>query len=395
MRSTSTPGSELRPSTDAERLPRGGIRAIAEIARRNDDVIDLVLGEPDFPTPAHVADAGIAAVRAGRTRYAPGRGVPELREAAARSLARRSGASVSSEEITVTAGGVQGLFGALAVLAERGASVLVPDPGWPNYIAQCQILGLHPVRYPLDAARDFAPDLERLERLAVEHRPRALLLNSPANPTGALLAPEVVSACVELARRHQLWIISDEVYDQIVFDGVHAYLRALAPERTVSVYSCSKTYAMTGWRVGYAWAAPEIAALIGKVLELEASCAAMPSQVAAAAALDGPQACVEQMRTAYAERRDLAVRLLRETGLFASCPRGAFYVMVDVSGHTADTVALATDLAARPAGVACAPGEAFGPGGRGLLRVSLAAAPEAIAEGIRRIACAVGAARTS
>lgn len=382
------------PSASAEQLPRGGIRAIAELARGNAGVIDLVLGEPDFPTPEHVAEAGIAAIRAGRTRYAPGRGIPELRDAAARSLAQRSGATVSTEQITVTAGGVQGLFGALAVLAERGAGVLVPDPGWPNYAAQCTILGLKPVGYPLDPARDFAPDLERLERLAAEHRPRVLVLNSPANPTGAVLSPETLRACVELARRHELWIVSDEVYDQIVFDGAHAYVPALAPERTVGIYSCSKTYAMTGWRVGYVWAAPDIAALIGKVLEFEASCAAMPSQVAAATALDGSQACVETMRAAYAERRDLAVRLLRELGLFASCPRGAFYAMVDVSRHTADTVELATALAARPAGVACAPGEAFGPGARGLLRISLAADPDAIAEGILRIAAAVGAVRS-
>jgi aspartate/methionine/tyrosine aminotransferase len=187
-----------------------------------------------------------------------------------------------------------------------------------------------------------------------------------------------------------MWVISDEVYDEMVFDGEHAYAAAYGDaEHVVTVFSFSKTYAMTGWRVGYARAPRRVAEAMLKVLEFEISCPPTPSQHAALAALAGDQACVAQMREAYRERRDLAVAMLHEAGLLAGVPRGAFYVLADVSATTRNTADFARALARRPDGVACAPGEAFGAAGRGLLRLSLAAAPEQLGEGIRRIAAAL------
>jgi aspartate aminotransferase len=379
------------PASIAERIPRHGTRAIAALAAGRDDVVSLTLGEPDFPTPAHIAEAGVAAIRAGDTRYAPGAGMPGLRAALAASVGARTGCKLGTEAVVVTAGGVMGVFAALAGLVERGGRVLVPDPGWPCYVGQCLALGLEPVRYRLDPSSGFEPDLEQLARLAAESGVGALVINNPGNPTGAVWSRATVEACVELARRHGLWVIADEVYDELTFDAPHVPTVPLGLDGggIVTVYSCSKTYAMTGWRVGYLVTAPPTAALLTTVLEHVASSVASPSQRAALAAVEGPQACVAEMREAYRARRDLAVRALDEEGLLCTRPSGAFYALADVSAATTDTWAVATRLASQSDGVACAPGDGFGPGAAGLLRLSLAAAPAAIEEGIRRIGRAV------
>jgi aspartate/methionine/tyrosine aminotransferase len=370
--------------------PRSGIRAIVALLEGRDDVINLTFGEPDFDTPAHIAEAGAAAIRAGKTRYAPGAGIMPLRVALARSVGARAGVELTPAHVAVAAGGVQAIFAALSALVEPGGGVLVPDPGWPVYAGQCTLLGLRAVPYRLDPAAGFEPDLVALETLAAAPGMRLLVLNNPGNPTGAVWSPATFAACLEIARRHGLWVISDEVYDELVFDGTHTPALALDTDgRVVVVGSFSKTYAMTGWRIGYAIARPAIAALLTKVLEYDASCVGTPAQHAAVAALDGPQDCVATMRDAYRGRRDLAVAALDRAGLLVAVPRGAFYAMVDISAATTDSTAFAVALATAPDGVACAPGAAFGDSTAAMVRLSLAASPAAISEGIRRVAAGV------
>jgi aspartate aminotransferase len=378
----------VSPLVDA--IPPHGTRAIAALAAGREDVINLTLGEPDFATPPHIAEAGIAAVRAGRTRYAPSAGLPELRDAAAVAVTTRTGAEVAADQVVVTAGAVLGVFAALAALAPCGRRVLVPDPGWGCYVGQCMLLGLEPVRYRLDPASGFEPDLEALDALAARTHAGLIVINNPGNPTGAVWRRETVQGCVELARRHGMWVLADEVYDELTFDREHVSTVPFGDEGgVVTTFSFSKTYAMTGWRVGYLVASPEVAAATTRVLEHAASSVGMPSQYAAIAALQGPQDCVADMRAAYQARRDLALARLTQEGLACARPDGAFYALVDIMAAGADSTAFARTLADREGGVACAPGDSFGPGAAGMLRLSLAAAPEAIEEGIRRIGRAV------
>jgi aspartate/methionine/tyrosine aminotransferase len=378
------------PGAAVAGLPRSGIRQIMELAMERGDALTLSFGEPDFDTPPHIVEAAAAAARSGRTRYTASRGIPELREAAAAAITRRAGHAVGADQIVATVGGVQGVFAALAALCDRGDAVLVPDPCWPNYVGICTLLGLEVVRYPLPAANGFEPDLDALERLAGSAGAKVLVTNTPSNPTGAVWGRETVAATVDIAVRHGLFVLSDEVYDEMAFDGEHVPSAPFAPDHVVTVYSVSKTYAMTGWRIGYLAAPPALMASLGKVPEVEVSCPTAPAQWAAVAALTGPQDCVREMRDAYRARRDLAVAALREEGLFSAEPRGAFYIFADISAATTDTFGFAEHLV-REHGVAVAPGDTFGPGGAGLLRISLAAAPDTITEGIRRIGTAVRA----
>jgi aspartate/methionine/tyrosine aminotransferase len=218
-----------------------------------------------------------------------------------------------------------------------------------------------------------------------------LITNTPSNPTGAVWQRETVEATVDIAVRNGLYVLSDEVYDEMAFDGEHVASAPFAPDHVVTVYSLSKTYAMTGWRIGYLAAPAGLVGALSKVPEVEVSCPTAPAQWAAVAALDGPQDCVREMRDAYRSRRDLAVTALRTENLFVAEPRGAFYIFADVSAATSDTLEFAKHLV-RDHGVACAPGDTFGPGGAGLVRISLAAAHETVTEGIRRIGAAVRAA---
>ena len=372
-------------------LPRSGIRTIMELAMERGGTLNLSFGEPDFDTPRHIVEAADAAARAGRTRYTASRGITELREAAAASITRRAGHDVGPDQIVATVGGVQGVFSTLAALADRGDAVLVPDPSWPNYVGICTLLGLQIVRYPLPAATGFEPDLDALETLAAGPGVKVLITNTPSNPTGAVWQRDTVAATVDIAVRNGLYVLSDEVYDEMAFDGEHVPSAPFAPEHVVTVYSLSKTYAMTGWRIGYLAAPAELVGALSKVPEVEVSCPTAPAQWAAVAALEGPQDCVREMRDAYRSRRDLAVAALRAENLFVAEPHGAFYIFADVSAATSDTLEFAKHLV-RDHGVACAPGDTFGAGGGGLLRISLAAAPETVTEGIRRIGEAVRAA---
>jgi aspartate/methionine/tyrosine aminotransferase len=375
-------------------MPRSGIREVMDLARGRADVLHLEVGEPDFPTPAHVVEAGARALRDGHTRYTANAGTASLREAIADKLARRNGLAVDREQVVVTHGAINALLTALMVLVEPGERILVPDPGWPNYQMIATMLDAGTVRYPLDPEAGYEPDLEALERLAAQPGAKVLLINSPGNPTGAVWRRETVERVVEIAREHDLYLLSDEVYEEIVFEGEHVSPAIFDRDgRVLTVSAVSKTYAMTGWRIGYLAATPELAALVAKTQEAIVACPSAVSQVAAEAALRGPQDCVAEMRAAYHQRRDVAVAALRDGDLLITVPKGAFYVLADVARATGDTAAFARTLVAEH-GVAVAPGATFGPGGDGTVRLSLASPAAVIEEGIARLAAATTAGRS-
>jgi aspartate/methionine/tyrosine aminotransferase len=372
-------------SRRARALPPHAIREVMELAWARPGTIHLEVGEPDFPTPPHIVDAAHRAAQDGFTRYTSNAGLPRLREALAAKLARVNGYEVEPSQVVVAAGGVEAINIALTALTDPGDEVLIPDPAWPGYVQMASLLGLDGRRYHQTAATDHLPSIAELEQLIGE-RTRVLILNSPSNPLGAVIPPARLAELVELCERRDLWLISDECYDEIAFDGPATSTMAVAPSpRVVSVHSFSKVYAMTGWRVGYAAAAPAIAAALARLQEPLISSVNAPAQMAALEAIEGPQDVVAEMRDAYRDRRDLAVGRLAEVGLTALRPAGAFYIWVDVSAAGVPCADFARDLV-ESHGVAVAPGTAFGPSGEGFVRVCLAADPAALITGIDRLA---------
>ena len=281
----------------------------------------------------------------------------------------------------------------LSVLAP-GDEVLLPDPAWPNFGMIAHLLGARTANYPLVPRHGLLPRVEDLERL-VGPRTRAVLINTPSNPLGAVIDRSTMQDLLDFARRHGLWLISDEVYDEIVFDDSFVSAGALATDEDllISIYSFSKGYAMTGWRVGYAVVPSDLAPVLTKVQEPIISCVNAPAQMAALSALTGPQDVVAGMRDAYKARRDRLLGALEEEGLTAIRPSGAFYVWVDVSGAGVGSMQLARRLVLEER-LAVAPGSAFGELGEGYVRLSLASAPGDLLEGARRLGGAIGRART-
>lgn len=378
-----------RPSRAVESLPRSGIRQIMELAWSADgDVIHLEVGEPDFPTPPHVVEAAHRAAAGGFTRYTPNAGIPELREALAEKVQERNGIAAPPDRIVVTPGAVAGIYSAAAAAVDPGAEILIGDPCWPNYVLMAKLLGIRPVRFPLSADGGFAPDPALIEP-CITDRTQAILLNSPANPTGACTPRRAWEDLLELARSHDLWVLSDEVYDEIWFDEPSVSAGPLDPdERVISFFSFSKTYAMTGWRVGYMVTPPGLTESVITVQEPITSCVNAPAQKAALAAVTGPQDAVEEMRSSYRKRRDLVCGLLEAEGIPCVRPAGAFYLMADVSGSGLDDLAFARRLLTER-GVAVVPGAAFGPGSGAYVRISLASATDLLLEGTARLAEAV------
>ncbi len=364
-------------------MARSGIREIMDAAWGRPGVIRLEVGEPDFPTPPHIVEAAHVAMLEGHTGYQPSAGIMPLREALATKVRERNGYTVAPQQTIVTQGGVEAIYASLLTLTQPGDEVLLPDPAWPNFLLMARMLNLTAVTYPLDAEAGFLPTLETLEPL-VNDRTSVIVVNSPSNPLGSVIDRTRMTELVEFAERHGLWMVSDECYDEIDFDGAFVSPASLSPERVVSVYSFSKTYAMTGWRIGYAVAPPEVAPSLAKAQEPLISCVNAPTQYAALAAVTGPQYIVSEMRQAYRERRGVALGVLKGTCLRAFAPQGAFYLWVDVSSTGVPSRELAMRLL-EERNVAVAPGSAFGERGEGFLRVSLASSAESISEGLHRL----------
>jgi aspartate/methionine/tyrosine aminotransferase len=373
----------------AGRVPVSLIRHMYDLGQATPGAISLAVGEPDFPTPAHIVEAGRQALLDGFTRYSPNAGYLWLREAIAEKLRKDNGLDVDpASEVFVTVGAMEALMLTFLVALDPGDEVLVTDPSYCNYEGQVTLAGGRPVFVPTDPARDYLPAVEALEA-AITPRTRAILVNSPSNPTGAVYPADLLHAVAEIAVRRDLLLVSDEAYGALVYGDVRHVSPGAFPglaDRTVSIFSLSKEYAMTGWRVGYLTGPAPMLKVMATVQEQMASCVNAAAQRAALAALTGPQDCVETMRQAYETRRDLVVRRLNAVpGVRCPRPDGAFYVFPDVRAIASDTKGLAERLLFDH-GVVVSPGEAFGPRSAGFLRLSYAASEADLAEGLERLA---------
>jgi len=367
--------------TGIERAP---IRVMLDSAARFPDAIHLEIGQPDFPTPPHIIEAAVRAARYAYTGYTANSGMAELRQAVVVKLARENNLKVSESNIMVTVGGMEAVFLSMAVLLEPGDEILIPDPGYGNFVMASSILSGTPRRYLTLPDQDFVPDFEALESLVTE-RTKALMVNSPSNPTGAVYSEDTLRACLEFCRRHDLYLISDETYERLIFEGTHFSPARWDDEgRVISIFTLSKTYSMTGWRVGYAVANEEIVATMTKIQEPIASCVNTVAQHAAIAALLGPQDCVQEMLQHYRRRRDLAVQLAKELGLKVSYPHGAFYLLIDVSGQPRGSLDFCQGLL-EAEHLAVGPGCGFGELCDRYVRISLCASDEALTEGLTRL----------
>lgn len=366
-------------------MPASGIRQLKTESAEVSDAIHLEIGEPNFDTARHIRDAAIRAIDEGYTHYTPGLGLPEVREACSDSVNRRFGWSSDSSQIAMTVGATNGIGNAFLAVADPGQEVLIPDPGFPNYEQMLTAQNSTPVRYRLAAGNDFHLDFTELES-KVSSRTSAILVNSPGNPSGTVLDSEELARLYDFARSHDLMIISDEVYDELVFEGEHHPLHSFDEDaRVISAYSFSKTYAMTGWRVGFTVATPEITQLFAKIMQTNVTCVSAISQKAAEAALTGPQEMVSDMREAYADRRDAVCAVLDQHQVPYVYPRGAFYVLADLRATGLDGTNLARTLL-ESTKVATAPGATFGDQTASMVRISLASEKDTLLTGVERIA---------
>ena len=374
--------SHLAPEGAYEVLARA--QALEAVGR---DIIHLEIGQPDVPTFSNVARAGVRAIQEGRTRYNPPSGVAALREAIAEDVGRRRGIDVKPSEVVVAPGAKPMLFFPTMALVEPGDEVIYPDPGFPTYAAMIGVAGGVPVPVRLREETDFAFDLEAFDG-AISDRTRLIILNSPSNPTGGVLAESVLEHIAAAAKRHDAWVLSDEIYVRLTFGGVSAPSIAALDgmrERTVICDGFSKTYAMTGWRLGYGVMPESLAERLGLLLTHSVGCTATFTQYAGLAGLTGPQGQVDEVVAEYQHRRDVLVDGLNAiAGVSCQRPQGAFYTFPNITsfGQSSEWMA---DYLLKEAGVAVLPGTAFGVGGEGYLRLCFANSLERIQAALTRI----------
>lgn len=371
-------------------MRRSGIREIMDLAWATPGTLHLEVGEPNFDTPPHVIRAAASAAESGHTKYTPNRGTPDLRAAIRQKLKQRNGLEVATEQIVVANGATNAILLTYLALLDPDDAVLVPDPGWPNFAMAATAMGAVSVGYPLLAGEAFLPDLEALDHLCqTTPHSKILVINTPSNPTGAVFDAETLAQMVRIAKENEMYVLSDECYEEIVFDGEHVSAARFDDSGgVISIFSMSKTYAMTGWRLGYLAASSELADTLAKTQEIVTACASSVSQKAAEAALGGSQELVGERQEEYRQRRDLAVRLLDSERLLITEPRGAFYIMANIASCGMNSYEFCRRLVDEYH-VAVAPGDAFGTRSRGMVRVSLAADENTITEGISSLANAV------
>lgn len=378
-----------RPSRRSQLIPFSPIREMFRLADELEragggPVIRLHVGDPDFQPPESVIEATTRAMREGKTHYPPSVGIQNLRVALAQKVSRRNGIAATTEQMVVTPGSTEALIASMEIALHPGDDILLPEIYWPNYVQQTLLASARPVFYPLGAG--YQPDVEGVRR-AVTPKTKAILINSPSNPTGAVIPEATLRALYAIAREHDLWIISDEAYEDIVFDATQvspaSFERDLPEEerRVFSLYTFSKSYAMTGFRLGYI-AAPSqlIGTMLRKIQEPIVASTATPIQWGGIAALLDEKA-IPTMRDAYRRRRDIAISILRKAGLVDYTPEGAFYILADVAstGLSADDFAIRllreSRVAVAPAsGFALAP--EFGPDGLPIGEMTATCAPE-------------------
>ncbi|WP_232663593.1 aminotransferase class I/II-fold pyridoxal phosphate-dependent enzyme [Pseudonocardia sp. TRM90224] len=366
--------------------PPSGIRRFFDIAAEMDDVISLGVGEPDFVTPWRIREAGIYALEHGYTTYTSNAGLPKLRELICADLAARYDAHYDpGTECLITTGVSEGLDLALRVLLNPGDEVIIPEPCYVAYEPCVAFAGGTPVAVPTRWEDGFAVDAD-VVAAAITPRTKAILIGSPANPTGAVQPRSALEGLVRLAEQHDLYLISDEIYDRLTYTGAHQCLGALpgARERTVVLGGFSKAYAMTGWRVGWICAPAAVAELAVRVHQYTMLCAPHVSQVAAVEAMSGPGDDVDEMVADYDRRRRVFVKGLRETGLDCPEPGGAFYAFPSIRSTGLDSETFAERLL-HAEHVAVVPGSVFGPSGEGHVRCSYATALPLLEEALVRI----------
>jgi aspartate aminotransferase len=355
-------------------------------------VIHLEIGQPDVPTFENISEAGVDAIQEGYTRYTPSAGMPALRRAISEDSSRRRGIPVEPAQVVVGPGAKPALFFPTLALVRPGDEVIYPDPGFPTYAAMIEVAGGTPVPVPLREEEDFSFDLEAFDRL-VNERTRMVVLNSPSNPTGGVMPLAALEHIAEVARRRDLWVLSDEIYARLIYEQPAPTIAALPgmAERTIICDGFSKTYAMTGWRLGYGIMPGPLAERVELLITHSVGCTASFTQVAGIEAINGPQEQVEAVVAEYRRRRDALVAGLNAIpGVRCRLPQGAFYVFPNVSafGRKSDWLA---EYLLEEAEVALLPGTSFGKNGEGYLRLCFANSLENILEALVRMKAALGA----
>jgi len=373
-----------------KKVKPSGIRKLFDLAQNRKDVISFGIGEPDFITPAHVREAAKQAIDDGYTHYTPNAGFYDLRKVLAEKLTEVNKIPVKVEQVIVTAGGTQALFSAFYILLNPGVEIIVPDPGFLVYGSQVILAGGNPVYLPIREKNAFQMDPDELKSL-ITSKTRAILINSPSNPTGMVIKDDVLKEIAKIAIEHNMLVISDELYEDILFDGKEHISIASFPgmaERTISIFGFSKSYAMTGWRLAYL-VCPEF--LVNEIIKVQQNTAVCPNSVTQRAALYGLQHKeeteleIEKMRKAYQERRDILVAGLNEIEYFhCLVPEGAFYAFPNIIKTGMSSEELSMYLLDH-CGVVTVPGDAFGQYGEGYLRFSFATSIDMIKKGIEQI----------
>lgn len=373
-------------SSRLQRVEESATIKIANIANKlkqdGIDVISFSLGEPDFDTPKHICDAAADAMYRGETHYAPSAGIPELRSTIADKLRTENKLDVDESNVLVTPGAKQAIFEIMMSVLDDGDEAILFDPAWVSYDPCIKFAGADSVWVPTDPDNGFAPrDISE----SITDKTRLIVVNSPSNPTGGVFGKDIQKQIADLAIDHDLLVLSDEIYEKIVYDTEHFSIGAMdgMHERTITVNGFSKAYAMTGWRLGYVAAAPDIFKGLLKIHSHSVSSATTFAQYGGVAALTGPQEPVEEMVKEFKVRRDILIDGLNSFGIKCKKPEGAFYAFADVSEYgNGDKV---TEKLLADAHVAVTPGSAFGPSGKDFIRISYATSQERIREALDRV----------
>jgi aspartate aminotransferase len=377
----------------AQRMSRLGTETAFEVLNKaqaleklGKKVVHLEIGEPDFDTPANVVEAGIDAMRKGWTHYGPSAGLPELRQAIAEDVSRSRGVKVASDEVVVVPGGKPIIFFTILALADVGDEIIFPNPGFPIYESMIDYAGARAIPIRLREEKDFGFDVDELASLITD-RTRLIILNSPQNPTGGVLSKQDIQDIAAAIGDRNIMVLSDEIYSRLVFDGEHHSIMSVPgfQERTILLDGFSKTYAMTGWRMGYGVMRADLATHITRLMTNSNSCTASFTQMAGIEAIRGDQSSVERMKSEFKKRRDVFVSgLNRIKGFSCRMPKGAFYVFPNIVKTGFKSKKLA-DALLEEAGVACLAGTAFGAFGEGYLRFSVANSLENLDRALQQI----------
>ena len=378
----------------ASRMARLGTETAFEVLskaraleRQGKDIVHLEIGEPDFDTPANVVEAAVDALHTGWTHYGPSAGLPELRQAIAEYVSRTRGVFVTSDEVVVVPGGKPIIFFMILALIDAGDEVVYPNPGFPIYESMIRYVGGEAVPIRLREERDFGFDVDELASL-INDKTRLIIINSPQNPTGGVLSKQEIHDIADAIGDRNIMVLSDEIYSRLLFEGEHFSIMSIPgfKERTVLLDGFSKTYAMTGWRMGYGVMRPDLAVHVTRLMTNSNSCTASFTQVAGIEALRGDQSSVDRMRDEFKRRRDVFVAGLNKIkGFSCRMPKGAFYVFPNVTKTGWPSKKLANALL-EEAGVACLSGTSFGDFGEGYLRFSVANSLENLNKALDRIA---------